>query len=217
MRSVTISYELTPLSFLMHNIKAEIRALSKHSVRDFCSKINIQIPPFVQDSLLQQRVSETLNSWSLTEPVRPHDVAGIMMATCAFGHLSLEVRVPVALYVTLCMIMDDPVLLPTPEELRRQLCAPDCATVLGRFLELLHGMWAHYPPFGACGIFASSISALNIGFLDRDRDTLGFLPTKSMRYVEYHRVFSSVAEGYAFLIWQKAHFPNPAVYVEALP
>ena len=159
------------------------------------------MPTYCRDTELEVRVKDTIQSWGLTDVVRPHEITGILIATTAYRHLTdFEARVKVALFTAILFPIDDPDRLSSLscDTFHNQLCSGTSMVEAGlsmRVQQVLHGMWDHFPRFAAGLILASTLQYINVNLLDYEAKE-PFQGTGLLEFVELRRVLSGISEPY---------------------
>lgn len=163
---------------------------------------------------------EVADPWSLDIPdqvLHKYRIAGLIMATTAYRHTSVDEKVQIALYMHLGFMADDDVIaLKALQEFVPRLgsARPQLHPALGRLVEQLTALREYYPIYNVNAVLINTLDFFNAEMFSR---TDGGTMVHGLEGSEYMRWKSGLGEAFAALIWPRSQFPETSGYIQAIP
>jgi hypothetical protein len=196
------------------------------AVKSFVKRIQVSIRgvDFDSDGSLERcfrgEVAKLdLGDAPLGKPYEPAIICSIQLASTAYSHTPLEVRVQIAMYTLLCLLVDEfSVPAPALEGFVDRMFSglPQLHPVLDRLVENLQKMKDYYSPWTANQIIKSAACFVDSMAVDSHLKTMKLGPA-ALGYVTARRLSNGIGEAYAAFIWDKFNFPDVSCYVQTIP
>ncbi|CCL98073.1 uncharacterized protein FIBRA_00067 [Fibroporia radiculosa] len=197
--------------------------VSRTAIVEFVTALGLEIIPTYQPDIeLRQKIEETTRLWEDEEALRPFIVSAIFLTETGYGHiLDNNVKVIIALYTALILIMDSPAIAEANNAIGipQGLCQGSIhATpgLIGTLAKLAKDSWDYFVPFAAGSIVISILDHVNGEMLERLGDTDSDALT-SYPFVKYRRMLSGLPDAFSCFIWEKSRFPDVNAYLLAIP
>lgn len=182
-----------------------------------------RFPPNTPPPIVEQKVTEVINSWNLPIPKEKSDkyrICGIHFGYAPYQHTPYEVQIASALFTFCTTIYDDAALdIEAMREFVPRWCEgkPQLDPFLDRFVETTMALREFFPPYAANTICSSTMEYGTEEVYNVDEAPDAEFTPDSWQYIEYARLKGGIAEPYAILIWPKSICPNVSEWLQALP
>ncbi|EED79818.1 predicted protein [Postia placenta Mad-698-R] len=199
----------------------DLASVSRRGIQWFVSDMGLDIVPHVRDLELEARVAQETACWPQRSTLQPHIATGIFIASTTYRKNSIDSKVSIALYTAIAVAMDDPRIIESLSSgtYHYSLCAgtiPESPDLLAELSKVLAAMWEHFPRFGASCILTSTLQFMNMTLLGNEIGDYR-LKHDALPFVEYRRIMDGLPEVYFSFIWEKRHFPDVTVWMQAIP
>ncbi|EMD37612.1 hypothetical protein CERSUDRAFT_94614 [Gelatoporia subvermispora B] len=196
--------------------------MARNALDYFLAKLNVTIPVFKRDKVMERRVLEITNTWPGIKPPWHAIVTGVSIAITAYDHIEdFETKLLIAVYTAIATTVDCPDILDSldGQNFHRNLCLGSVQHGNDIFVELtklLATLWDHFPPYSANLMMVSILEHVNLCLMENASHDI-ILSSDSRDFLEWRRDRSGASIVYAGFIWDKKTCPDERVFIQAFP